>query len=133
MCHGVGGAAVYDMKYTPWYDGGQTHRKIRLDYLAPCSPFDDLVPDGIACARNVVLVSAPSQPKSDNRLPIDKLKDALIIGSRRGKKKGWHRRALGLGTNIRMNKMERQQFLVELLLLEQHLNEATVVDSKKKG
>lgn len=32
----------------------------------------------------------------DDRLPIQKLCDALILGARRGKTKGWHRRTLQL-------------------------------------
>ena len=33
----------------------------------------------------------------DRRLPIEKLCDALILGGRRGKGKGWYQRGLGLG------------------------------------
>ena len=136
-CHGVGGAAIYDVKYTPVYDGGRTHRKISLDFLTPCTPFDDIITNVTKRKRKLTqssVISIPPQP-SDNRLPIDKLKDALILGSRRGKKKGWHRRTLGLQTGKQFNDKEMQQFQIELLLLEQSLSTSNMLkrDQYKKN
>ena len=42
---GVGIAALYNVKYTPAYDGGRTHKRIKLGDLTPCSPFDNCVPE----------------------------------------------------------------------------------------
>ena len=130
QCHGVGGAAVYDVRFTPAYDGGRIHRRITLDHLTSCSPFDDLIAEGYKRARKQTAVTVTShlpQPKVDTRSPIQKLTDALISASRRGKKEGWHRRSLGLQTGKQFNKKETQQFTIELMLLEQYL------DSKEKA
>ena len=44
--HGVGGAALSDVRYAPDYDGGGTHRQIILACLTSCSPsFDDTIAD----------------------------------------------------------------------------------------
>ena len=133
MFYVLGSAAVYDIKYTPVYDSGRVHRRVSLEYLTPCSPFEDVIPEGIKRCRSSVAVLPPSPPKIDDRLPIEKLKDALITGSRRGKKKGWHRRTLGWSTGSQLNGKETRQFTIELLLLEQHLKEATAVESKNKN
>ena len=55
----------------------------------------------------------PPSHLEDERLPVDKLKDALIVGSRRGKKMCWHRRALGLSTCKQLNEKETQQFQIK--------------------
>ena len=131
ICHGVGGAALYDVKYTPVYDGGRIHRRIPLSCLTSCSPFDDILPEGAKRRRRQVVVTPPPPlPKIDDRLPIEKLRDALIEGLRRGKKKGWYRRTLGWDTGSWLNDREKKQFTIELLLLEQHLNETTVVTDR---
>ena len=130
-CHGVGGAAIYDVKYTPVYDGGRTHRKISLDFLTPCTPFNDIITNKTKRKRKQTqssVISTLLQP-SDNRLLIDKLKDALILGSRRGKKKGWHRRTLVLQTGRQFNDKEMQQFQIELLLLEKSLSTSNMLRS----
>ena len=67
---------------------------------------------------------------SDDRLPIQKLCDALILGAR--KQKVWHRRTLGLGNRRYLNTDEEQQLSTELMLLEQHLNEPSVQELKAK-
>ena len=99
-CHGVGGAAIYDVKFTPAYDSGRIHKAISLGYLTSCSPFDDIIAEGTKRRRRQTEISTIPTPSQlvDDRLPIDKLRDALVVGSRRGKKKGWHRRTLGLQT-----------------------------------
>ena len=51
-CNGVGGAAIYSVKYCPTYDGGRVHKDITLSDLTPCSPFDDLPPDNEKRTRN---------------------------------------------------------------------------------
>ena len=39
MCYGIGGTAIYDVRYTPAYDGGCTHRRISLTCSLPVPPF----------------------------------------------------------------------------------------------
>ena len=81
--HGVGGAALYDEKYMPTYDGGRTHQRISLACLTSCAPFDDIIAEDRKHRRKrseVSTIPPPSQP-DDEYLPVDKLKDALIVGS----------------------------------------------------
>ena len=40
---------------------------------------------------------------------------------------GWHRQALGLSTGKQLSEKETQQFQIDLILLEQHLSESTMV------
>ena len=128
-CHGVGGAAIYDVKFTPAYDSGRIHKAISLSYLTSCSPFDDIIAEGKKQRRRQTQISTIPTPSQlvDDRLPIDKLRDALVVGSRQGKKTGWHRRTLGLQTGKQFNNKETQQFQIELILLEQLLSTSKVL------
>ena len=122
---GVGIAAYYSIKYTPAFDGGSTHKQVQLGDLTPCSPFDEFLPPETKRARKS---SAPEpelvEEAPDERLPIQKLCDALVLGTR--KQKGWHRRTLGLGNRRYLSADEEQQLSTELMLLEQHLAEPSV-------
>ena len=44
-CCGVGGAALYSVKYNHAYDGGRTHKKIHLSALTPGMPFNNFSTD----------------------------------------------------------------------------------------
>ena len=75
------------------------HKKIILLDLTPCSPFDNLPPDSGTQTQNrsfTELLQHVEEKKKvvDARLPIQKLCDALILGARRGEKKGWYRKSL---------------------------------------
>lgn len=58
--------------------------------------------------------------------------DALVLGARRGKAKGWHRRTLRLGNKRYFNDAKEKQLHTELVLLRQHLNESGVVKENKE-
>ena len=86
------------MKYTPAYDGEWTHKKISLSELTPCVPFDNLPPDSAKRTQKRLFEEVTEKEvRIDKRLLIKKLCDALILGARRGKGKGWYRKSLGLG------------------------------------
>ena len=124
---GAGAAAFYSVKFTPAYDGGRTHKQVRLGDLTCCSPFDECLPENTKRVRK----SAVPEPElveevPDDRLPIQKLCDALVLGARRGKSKGWHRRSLDLGNGRYLRDDEEQQFKTELMILEQYLDEPSI-------
>ena len=112
-------AAFYSVKYTPAHDGGRTHKDIQLSVLTPYSPFDDVLQEDMKRSRKSTdPVPELEEEVLDDRLPIQKLCDALILGARRGKTKGWHRRTLGLGASRYLNNDKERQFQIELLIFE---------------
>ena len=128
---GVGLAAFYTIKYTPAHDGGRIHKRVHLAELTPCSPFDNTLPEDSKRARKSPdPVPELEEEVRDDRLPIQKLCDALVLGARRGKMKGWYRRTLELGNRRYLNDNEERQFKIELLMFEQHLNEPSVKQLK---
>ena len=65
---GVGGAALYSIKYTPAHDGGRTHKKIALCNLTPCTPFNDCLADDEKRVRS----TAPKfVSQVDENIPVD--------------------------------------------------------------
>ena len=76
-------AAIYDVKYTPAYNGDRTHRDISLDHLTQYYPFDDIFPGGAKphgeerrradIARRLVCAQASSS--------MTKRYNSLVLGS----------------------------------------------------
>ena len=80
---GAGLAAFYSVKYTPAHDGGRTHKDIQLGDLTPCSPFDDVLQEDTKRSRKSTdPVPELEEEVLDDRLPIQKICDALILGAR---------------------------------------------------
>ena len=57
----------------------------------------------------------------DTCLPMEILIDKLMKVARLGQKRGWHRDELGLSDGKHLNHTEKNQLLVEVLLLEQFI------------
>ena len=82
-------AAFYTVKYMPVYDGGRSHKLVRLCNLTPFSPFNDCFVEDLKRTRNLPVPETELvEEVVDKRLPIEKLCDALIKGARRVKKNG---------------------------------------------
>ena len=57
----------------------------------------------------------------DTHLPMEIVVDKLMKVARLGQKRGWHRDELGLSDGKHLNHTEKNQLLVEVLLLEQFI------------
>ena len=131
---GVGAASMVTVKLDEIH-GGSTHHGITMNDITPAifgQEFAVPRPDRKQKCEAVTLTLSPetSRPRRvDRRSPIERLIDSLEAGARcPNMKKGWRPAKLSLNYGKKMkrgklvmNHSKRQQLLVKVIMLEQHL------------
>jgi hypothetical protein len=125
---GVGEDTVIDVQYTAG-DGGCTYRGIGIDDAVTASLFSLFAGERSerkrrASRQDIPIASETPQRGSEAALsPRLALVDELVSAASSGRGGGWRRRDLNLstGTGTRLIALEKQQLLLEAMLLEEHI------------
>lgn len=127
---GVGAATIVAVKYENAFDSGCIHHEIPFESLTRAvfgQDFEALKPKRRRVERKMYTppLAAPKQSsvEEDTRLPVEVLVDKLKRGASTNRKREWHREELGLKSEGKkqLNHTEKNQLLVEVMLLEQHI------------